>query len=99
MNELTAAPETPVQMDECRFALLLEDCDRIETLEKSRELIAHFHESDDPHGNAAALRVGVASVAHASANFAPHQLVEAAERCLFASQAASGSRVKSIDLF
>lgn len=99
MTELTDAGEKPVHIDECRFAILLEGCDRMETLQKGRELVARFHESEHPDGITAVLRVGVASVARASLNFSPYGLFEAAERCLFAAQTASGSCIKSIDLF
>ncbi len=45
------------------------------------------------------LDVGVATVAQAPKNFPPRDLLDGADRCLYASHASGGDVVKSIEIY
>ena len=86
---------------DARFALVLQDNDRPAALETARLLLdtmpALLH--DLPNLAQTSLSIGAATVAMPARNFPPDDLLQAAERCLYAASAGGGNLVKSIDIY
>jgi GGDEF domain-containing protein len=111
--ELMRAMETTIYAnadDECdcllatdsRYAVIFPQCDRQQAVTATTKLLAEIPRwAASPANGSADLQcsAGVATLAAASSNFPPQDLVAAAERCLFAAQASGGRFVKSIDLW
>ncbi len=86
---------------EARYAILLEDCDRRQAVAVARTLVDHLSDWLLDQGHATSpitAHAGVATLAAPTRNSHPEDLVEAADRCLFAVEASGGRVVKSIDV-
>jgi HD-like signal output (HDOD) protein/GGDEF domain-containing protein len=85
------------------FALILPDCERRAAVEYGSELIHEFRQLTPPGVDRLSLpsrvSVGVAAVALPPKNFPPQDLLTAANRCLYGSQASGGGVVKSIEIY
>lgn len=86
---------------EARLAVLLPDCDRQQAVAVARALIDRIAPwaveqgvSDTPIATSA----GVAALAVPTGRSRPEELIDAADRCLFAAKASGGRVVKSIDV-
>ena len=86
---------------EARLAVLLPDCDRRQAVAVARSLIDRIAPwaveqgvSDTPIATSA----GVAALAVPTSRSRPEELIDAADRCLFAAKASGGRVVKSIDV-
>lgn len=84
-----------------RFAIVLRECDRGQATAIARTLLSRWprwalgqHLTAIPIASSA----GVATLARPSRHSHPEDLIEAAERCLFAAQSSGGHVVKSIDV-
>jgi GGDEF domain-containing protein len=85
-----------------RYAVILPQCDRQQTVATAKRFLEEIPRWVTAHtGGAVDLQcsAGIATLASPSSNFLPQNLVDAAERCLFATQASGGRIVKSIDLW
>ncbi|MCS7303566.1 MAG: HDOD domain-containing protein [Thermoguttaceae bacterium] len=84
-------------------AVILPDCDRQEAVRLGNQLIAAMRRlgwsGGWRHRGGVALGVGVSSVDIPPKNFPAEELLEAAARCLFGSQASGGEVVKSIEIY
>lgn len=81
-------------------AWVLPNCERETAVEYGYELIRTFQSESVLEGAPPMrLRVGVAYVAQPAPNFPPHDLLTAAQRCLFASASCGGGVVKSIEIY
>jgi len=88
---------------EAGFALILPGCERREAVEDGNQLIAQIRRLDpdrDRHAaRGVAVSIGIASVALPPKNFPSDDLLTAAARCLYGSQASGGGVVKSIEIY
>jgi HD-like signal output (HDOD) protein len=85
------------------YALILPDAERAQAVELGNELVRAVR------GMAAAaptaqkewlkVDIGVASIAQLPKNFPPRDLLDGADRCLYASHASGGGVVKSIEIY
>ena len=95
------APELPVHpTGDGRIASVLVDRDRLDVVSDARQILCSFDRqvrSAAPNVSAP-LSAGIAIVNVPSRDFCPAQLIEAAERCLYAARCAGGETVKSIEL-
>jgi HD-like signal output (HDOD) protein/GGDEF domain-containing protein len=85
-----------------RYAVILPQCDRQQTVATAKRFLQEIPRWVTAHTRGAVdlqCSVGIATLATPSSNFLPQNLVDAAERCLFATQASGGRIVKSIDLW
>ena len=91
------------QVDEYRFAVIFEGCDRQPAVELARQLVRCAREWSTEHaathGHAMSLSAGVATLAMPPKNFPSQELINAAERCLSGVQLSGGDSVKSIDIY
>jgi len=87
---------------EAGFALVLPNCERRVAIEVGYHLIGEVHRRVPPGGNETErtvnVSVGVATVALPPKNFNGDDLLAAAARCLYGSQASGGGVVKSIEM-
>jgi len=83
-----------------KFAVLLEDCPRIEAVEFARGLKNGMNTWSGQQGAADAITLscGIATIDTPPPNFGPADLIEPAQRAVYASRATGGDLVKSIDL-
>ncbi len=92
-----------IHMDNSRFAVVFEGCDRQPAVDFTRQLVrcARKWSADQPttHGHALSLSAGVATLAMPPKNFPTQELIDAAERCLHGVQLSGGDSVKSIDIY
>ena len=90
-----------VQCDDYRFAVLLEDCERQDSVELARQFVEVVRRRENAAAGSIAfsLSAGVATLSIPSKNFPSEELVEAAERCLNGVKLCGGDSVKSIDIF
>ncbi|MEX0819180.1 MAG: HDOD domain-containing protein [Pirellulaceae bacterium] len=91
-----------VQVDDHRFAVILERIDRQPAVALTRQLVRCAREwsaeQATTDGHAISLSAGVAALAMPSKNFPCQELIDAAERCLHGVQLSGGDSVKSIDI-
>lgn len=89
-----------VCLAEGKFAVLLPQAERNQALDVVEDLVRRFRGAC-PHGEngSTSLSVGLASVLFPPRNFPPHDLLAAAERCLYAARNSAGDAVKSIEIF
>jgi len=91
-----------ISLGNARFALVLENCDRAESLQVARYLADCVRNEQPacalPGVAGVTLSIGVASTPVPPRNFVPEDLVAASHRCLNAAVASGGSMTKSIDL-
>lgn len=92
-----------MQVDDYRFAVVLEGCDRQPAIELTRQLVRAAREwsasQTASQGHAFSLSAGVATLVMPPKNFPCQELIDAAERCLSAAQLSGGDSVKSIDIY
>lgn len=92
-----------MQVDDYRFAVVFEGCDRQPAIELTRRLVRCALEwsaaQAATHGHAMSLSAGVATLAMPPKNFPCQELIDAAERCLHGAQLSGGDSVKSIDIY
>ncbi|MBN2580106.1 MAG: HDOD domain-containing protein [Pirellulales bacterium] len=85
------------------FALIFPDCERRTAVEYGGELLQAFQrlvpQDAGPAGRPSRASVGAATVALPPRNFPPQDLLTAANRCLYGSQASGGGVVKSIEIY
>ena len=83
-----------------KFAIIFPQAERDQALEAIDDLLRRFRAAC-PHGErgSTSLSVGLAAVHFPPRNFPPHELLDAAERCLYAARAAAGDAVKSLEIF
>jgi HD-like signal output (HDOD) protein len=85
------------------FALILPAAERTQAVELGNDLIRAVRFVSDTAGIAQKellkLDVGVASITQLPKNFPPRDLLEGADRCLYASHASGGGVVKSIEIY
>jgi len=85
------------------LCIAIEGYDRPTTVDFARRLVECIRQVDSQsptQGNTnSQVSAGVATVGLPSKSLPVDQLVEAAERCLFASRSSGGNIVKSIDIF
>ena len=85
------------------FAVILSGCERETAIHLGNELIEQICRPairPKPCGRAgASVGVGVATVSLPPRNFPPQDLIAAADRCLYASNACGGGVVKSIEIY
>jgi HD-like signal output (HDOD) protein/GGDEF domain-containing protein len=101
MSALCDVPYECLLIREARYAILLPDCDRQQAVAVARSLVDHLPDwLLEQTGLTAplALIAGVAALAAAGRNSHPEDLINAAERCLFAAKSSGGRVVKSIDV-
>jgi PleD family two-component response regulator len=85
------------------FALVLPAAERVQAVELGNELIRAVRGMAAASGTVERdwmkVDVGVASIAQLPRNFPPRDLLDGAERCLYASHASGGGVVKSIEIY
>ncbi|MEQ8790373.1 MAG: HDOD domain-containing protein [Pirellulaceae bacterium] len=85
-----------------RFALLLENCDRRTAVELARRMVHGIREWSQRRGQQnthVTVSAGLATLNLPPKNFPSHELIEAAQRCLYGAQISGGDVVKSIDIY
>ncbi len=80
------------------MAVIMSDCDRESAVELARDVLQESTLWQDEAPLSYILSVGVATLAMPPRNFPAQDLIDAAERCLYAASTAGGRVVKSIDL-
>ena len=94
---------TCIQVREARFAVILPDCDRQQIGRLGKQLVRSFREHSGGGAQsgkpAVTVSAGAASVTQLPKNFPPQDLVEAADRCLYGTQASGGDGLKSIEIY
>lgn len=86
---------------EARYAILLPGCDRLQAVAVARNLVNHLPDwiLEQMHLSVPmTASAGVATLTMATRSFHPKDLVNAADRCLFAARSSGGGTVKSIDV-
>lgn len=89
-------------LSETKLALVIADCDRRSAVAIGRQLLVGSQRSsgvDPAPVGSQTLSLGVATLAQASKNFPPGDLLSAAARCLDAAQLSGGNTLKSIDVY
>jgi GGDEF domain-containing protein len=99
---ICARGDEALQIDDARFAIVRQDCDRQHALEWTRRLVSGVQQWSQQRGAAlpttVTISAGVATLAQPPKSFPPQELIDAAQRCLFAAQSSGGAGIKSIDL-
>jgi len=92
-----------IQTGDGRFMLILEDYDREQAVQAAKRLvdgIGHWSKDRTEEGaSGMSVSVGVSTVTVPAKNFPPHDLIEAAERCLYGAKSCGGGTVKSIGIY
>jgi HD-like signal output (HDOD) protein/GGDEF domain-containing protein len=92
-----------VRMGDVCQAIILPACERRQGVELANELLRTVRllvERQFAGGPLpVTISVGVATVAAPRKNFPPHDLIEAAERCLYGGHVGGGNAVKSIEIY
>ena len=101
IESLADLPCECLLVDDARVAVILPDCDRGQAVTLARTLrdatpvwVSEREMLDAP----LSMSLGVASVAMPNRTTQPHDVIEAADRCLFAARRSGGQVVKSIDV-
>lgn len=89
---------------DARLALIVPNCDRQQAARLGKELIQEVQawSADSPvedEAPAATISVGAASVSCVSKNFPFRDLLESADRCVYAAHHSGGNGVKSIEVY
>ncbi|HZZ29591.1 MAG TPA: HDOD domain-containing protein [Pirellulales bacterium] len=96
------AHNVQLQTNECRFALVLPNCDRPGAGEIGHQILSGIRRLSQRHRDVAEAKlkisVGVTTVAMLAKNFLPAMLLDSADRCLHAAQLSGGNTLKSIDV-
>jgi GGDEF domain-containing protein len=86
-----------------RWAILISDCDRKMAVRAANDLMASRETTFARYGlstlPAPTLSIGAATLAAVPKNFSPQDILDSAERCLYAAQSAGGGMVKSIEIY
>jgi hypothetical protein len=90
--------QSPLELGEARFAIVLAGCDRPAAADAGHLLLRQVRSSPEA-GTPFTLSVGAATVAVPAKNFDPVEIVRSAERCLRAAQLSGGNGFKSIETF
>jgi GGDEF domain-containing protein len=101
ISALCDAPYDCLLIGEARWSILLQDCDRQQAVAVARTLVDHLPDWLLDQGKVTApitTTAGVAALAAPTRNSHPEDLIDAAERCLFAAKSSGGPVVKSIDV-
>lgn len=101
VQELADTPHECLVISDTRCAILLVDCDRRQAIELARLLLDAVPAWLVRHGSTdstVSFSAGIASLATPTHASRPDDLIEAADRCLFAAQRSGGGVTKSIDL-
>ncbi len=100
------APDSILHLGGSRFALILEDHDRAHVVDLARQVSQDLNEDaqvpNSRRSQPLTVSAGIASLSVPPRNFPGHELIESAERCLYASKAGGGgggAGVKSIELY
>jgi HD-like signal output (HDOD) protein/GGDEF domain-containing protein len=91
-----------LQVDDFRFAAILDGCDRQPAVALARELVRCVRDSGfekQRSGCSFSMSAGLATLAMPPKNFPCQELIDAAERCLHGVQLSGGDSVKSIDIY
>lgn len=99
MHAVVADEGRLLRVDNFRFAVILEGCDRQPAVESTRQLVRRAREWSAERGHAFSVSGGVATLAMPPKNFPCQELIDAAERCLHGVQLSGGDAVKSIDIY
>jgi len=108
LHELCQQVDQPgsrcLAVGDARLALVVPNCDRQQAVRLGRDLAqrvrAWAHStSTDEDGPMATISVGAASVSCVSKNFPFRNLLESAERCVYAARSGGGDAVKSIEIY
>jgi GGDEF domain-containing protein len=86
---------------DARYAVLLPDCDRRQAVAVARTLVDHLPDwllDEEKLGSPITVSAGIAAFAVATRNYRPEDLIDAADRCLFAARSSGGGVAKSIDV-
>lgn len=94
---------TLITLGDSRIAIILINCDRQQAIQDAKVLLAQAatHASgpgEKPGDLGLSVSAGIATLNTPPRNFLVRDLIEAAERCLYAAKLAGGSSVKSIDV-
>lgn len=91
-----------LQTAETRFVLVLPDCGRRQAVQVGDHLLADLRQTvailSGNHSAMVSLSAGAATVSLPPKNFLAHELIDRADRCLYAARAAGGDCVKSIEI-
>ena len=100
VHDLAYEAESIVRVDDARFAIILGDCDRSEGVQTARHLVRGIPRWCEPRNGQSGLHfsAGLATLSLPPRNFPVGELVEAAERCLYAARSAGGGVSKSIEI-
>ncbi|MFV2066228.1 MAG: diguanylate cyclase domain-containing protein, partial [Pirellulales bacterium] len=92
-----------VRLGARRLAMILPECERQAAVEVAHHLARQATRRNQvdasQRGTSTNLHIGVAYVAVPSKNFRARDLIESAQRCLFAARTSSGSAAKSIEVY
>jgi HD-like signal output (HDOD) protein/GGDEF domain-containing protein len=96
------SPSVQLQINDCRFAVLLTNCDRPTAVELGHQLLDHVRRLSQRHAEVAraklSVSVGVATATIPAKNFSPAMLLDSADRCLHTAHLSGGNTLKSIDV-
>jgi HD-like signal output (HDOD) protein/GGDEF domain-containing protein len=93
-----AVGQSPLELTDARFAIVLPGCDRPAAADAGHVLLRQARSLPDC-GGAVSVSIGASTVAVPAKNFDPLELVQSAERCLRACQLSGGNCFKSIEAY
>ena len=106
LRETCGAVEHPLtecmMYREAQFALVLPDCDRDQAVQLTDHLVKtvqRLGEQRASGGIKMTVSAGVATVSMPPKNFPAQDLIDRAERCLYAAQTSGGNCLKSIEIY
>src|SRR5205085_536452 len=86
-------------ISDSRLAMIWENCARNDAIRVARECLGEvrgWSQEQFPLACGLTLSAGLATLEFAPKNYPPHELIEAAQRCLTGAQLSGGDTVKSI---